>query len=140
MNLHENKPKEVNIVFVNQPLNPRGGGSNPLGPPRPLGLPGYFVLPMVNLGRPPLPPNRPHWPLNYPEYVKDSDLDAHVRVFKATIRVNNEIYDAKIVNLFNFTLRGIMFDWCNNYMGEFLDCIFAELQLAFYKRYKKVKK
>jgi hypothetical protein len=34
---------------------------------------------MVNLGRPPLPPNRPyHQPFNYLEYVKDFDLDAHV--------------------------------------------------------------
>jgi hypothetical protein len=44
---------------------------------------------MVNLGRPPLPPNRPYcWPFNYHEYVKDSDLDAHVRVFKVAIKAN----------------------------------------------------
>jgi hypothetical protein len=36
-------------------------------------------LPMVNPGRPPLPPNRPyHQPLNYHEYVEDSDLRIHV--------------------------------------------------------------
>jgi hypothetical protein len=40
-------------------------------------------LPMMNPRRPPLPPNKPyHWPLNYLEYVKDIDLDAHVKVFK----------------------------------------------------------
>jgi hypothetical protein len=138
VSLHEDKPKEVNIVFVSQPLNPRGGGSNPLGPSGPPKLPRYLVLPMVNLGKPPLPPNIPyHWPLNYFEYVKNSDLGVHVRVFKATIRVNNEIDDAKIINLFNFTLRNTMFDWCNNYMGEYPDCTFVELQLAFCKRYKK---
>jgi hypothetical protein len=50
---------------------------------------------MVNLGKPPLPPNKPyHWPLNNPKYVKDFDLDAHVRIFKATIKVNSEIDDA----------------------------------------------
>jgi hypothetical protein len=54
---------------------------------------------MVNLGRPPLPPNKPyHRPLNYLKYVNNSDLDAHVRVFKATIKVNSEINDANIVN------------------------------------------
>jgi hypothetical protein len=51
---------------------------------------------MVNPWRPPLPPNRPYcWPLNYLEYVKDFDPNVHVRVFKATIRRNGEIEDAK---------------------------------------------
>ncbi len=54
--------------------------------------------------------------------MKDYDLDVHVRVFKAAIRANGEIEDAKIVNLFSFTLRDIVFDWCNNYMGDYLDC------------------
>jgi hypothetical protein len=57
VNLHEDIPKEVNRIFANQSLHPRGGSSNPL---RPLTPPGYFKLPMVNLGKPPLPPNRPY--------------------------------------------------------------------------------
>jgi hypothetical protein len=40
--------------------------------------------------------------------------------------------------MFNFTLKDIVFDWCNNYMGDYLYCTFAELQLASCKRYKKV--
>ncbi len=49
---------------------------------------------MVNLGRQPLRPNRPyHWPFNYPKYVKDSDLDIHVRMFKVVIKANIEIDD-----------------------------------------------
>jgi hypothetical protein len=53
---------------------------------------------MVNLNRPPLPPNRPYrQPLNYPKYVKDSDLDIHVKIFKVTIRTNSETNDAKIL-------------------------------------------
>jgi hypothetical protein len=49
---------------------------------------------MVNLNIPPLPPNRPHCrPLNYFKYVKDSDLDAHVRVVKV-VRANGETEDA----------------------------------------------
>jgi hypothetical protein len=44
-------------------------------------------LQTMNRSRPPLPPNRPYrWPLNYPKYVKDSDLNVHVRMFKAMIR------------------------------------------------------
>jgi hypothetical protein len=42
--------------------------------------------------------------------VKDSNLDAHVRVFEAAIKANGEINDAKIVKLFSFTLRDIIFD------------------------------
>ncbi len=117
MSLHEDMPQEVNIIFVNQPPYQGGGGSNPQGqlePPRPLR---YFGLSMVHLGKPPLPPNRPYCrPLNYHEYVKDFDLDVHVKVFKVAIRVNSETNDAKIVNLFNFTFKDTMFDWCNNYL------------------------
>ncbi len=87
---------------------------------------------MMNLGRPPYPPNRPYRrPRNYLEYVKDVDLDAHVKVFKATIRANGETNDVEIVNLFSFTLRNIVFDWCNNYVGDYPYCTFVELQLAF---------
>jgi hypothetical protein len=83
---------------------------------------------MVNPGRPPLPPNRPyHRPFNYHEYVKDFDPNVHVRMLKATIRANSVTNDAKIVNMFSFTLRGIMSGWCNNYMGDYLNCTFAEL-------------
>jgi hypothetical protein len=104
VSLHEDMPRKVNKVFANQTSNPRGGGLNPPRPLRPLGPPGYFGLPMVNPCRPPLPPNRPYcWPLNYPKYVKDSDPDAHVRVFKIAIKTNNETHDAKIINLFSFT-------------------------------------
>ncbi len=46
---------------------------------------------MVNLGKPPLPPNRPYrQPLNYLEYVKDSDPNAHVKAFKVAIIANGE--------------------------------------------------
>jgi hypothetical protein len=44
-------PKKVNKVFASQPLDLRGGDLNRPGPL------GYFGLLMVNLSRPPLPPN-----------------------------------------------------------------------------------
>jgi len=100
--------REVNITFTNQPLNLRRGDLDPLRPLRPLGP---FGLPMVNISMPPLPPNIPYyWPLNYPKYVKDFDLDTHVKVLKVANRTNNETYDVKIVNMFNFTLKDIVFD------------------------------
>jgi hypothetical protein len=81
-------PREVDKIFVKQPIDPRGRGLDPpgpLGPSRPLG---YFGLPMMNLGRPPLPPNKPYCqPFNYPEYVKDYDSDVHVKGFK--IKLHN---------------------------------------------------
>jgi hypothetical protein len=94
---------------------------------------------MVNLGRPPLPPSKPyHWPLNYLKNVKNSNPNAHVKVFKATIKVNSETNDAKNVNLFRFTLKDIVSNWNNNYMGDYPNCTFVEFQLAFCKRYIKV--
>jgi len=61
---------------------------------------------MVNPSRPPLPPNRPYrQPLNYPDYVKDFDLDAYVRLFKVDIRANGETKDVKIVILFSLPLE-----------------------------------
>jgi hypothetical protein len=77
---------------------------------------------------PPLPPNKPyHRPFNYPKYVNNSNSDAHVRVFKAAIRGNNETNDANIVNLFNFTLKDTMSNWCNNYMGDYPNYNFVKL-------------
>jgi hypothetical protein len=75
---------------------------------------------MVHPVRPPLPLNKPYCrPFNYLEYVKDSDSNVHVRVFEAAIRTNSETNDAKIVNLFNFSLRDIVSTWCNNYLGDY---------------------
>jgi hypothetical protein len=42
--------------------------------------------------------------------VKDSNFDVHVRVFKVAIRANGETKNAKIVNMFSFTLRDIVSD------------------------------
>jgi hypothetical protein len=49
LSLHEDIPTIVNKVFVNKPLDLKGGNLDWPGPPR------YCGLPMVNLGRPPLP-------------------------------------------------------------------------------------
>ncbi len=46
----------------------------------------------------------PYQKLQYPTYVKDIDPDAHIRVFKKTIKVNGEIMEANITNLFGFIL------------------------------------
>jgi len=48
VSMHIEMPKEVDKIFVGQPLDPGGGGSRPLGPLR------YFGLPTVNPSKPPL--------------------------------------------------------------------------------------
>jgi hypothetical protein len=134
--MHIEMPREVERIFAKQPIDPKGGLKPQLGPPRPLG---YFGFPMVNSSRPPLPPNMPYCqPLNYTKYVKNSDLDVHVKVLKAAIRANGKIEYAKIVNMFSFTFRDIVFDWCNNYTGDYPNCTFAKLQLTFCKQFRTV--
>jgi hypothetical protein len=66
---------------------------------------------MTNPSRPPLSPNRHYCrPLNFPKYVKNSDPNVHVKVFKVAIKANGETKDAEIVNLLSFTFRHIVFD------------------------------
>jgi hypothetical protein len=126
--VHRKMPKELNKVFATQPSYPRGRGSRPLEPLRPPRPVGYFGLPMMNLGKPPLPPNKPYRrPLNYFEYVKNLNPNVHVKVFKTIIKANGETEDVKIVNMFSFTLKYTMYNWCNNYMGDYLECIFVEV-------------
>lgn len=59
--------------------------------------------------------------------MKDFDPNARVIIFKATIKVNGEIEDAKIVDLFSFTLRDNVSKWSNNCMGDYPNSIFVEL-------------
>jgi hypothetical protein len=65
--------------------------------------------------------------------VKDFNPNVHVRVFKATIRANGETKDVEIINIFSFTFKDIVSDWCNNYMGDYPNYTFAKLQLFCYK-------
>ncbi len=53
-----------------------------------------------------------------------------------TIKANGGTKDEKIVNMFNFTFRDIVYNWCYNYMGDYPNCIFAKLQLVFLKWFK----
>jgi hypothetical protein len=60
VDVHTKMPIKVDKIFVGQPLDPRGGGSNPPRAPRPPRPLRCFGLPMMNLGIPPLPPNMPY--------------------------------------------------------------------------------
>ncbi len=111
VNLHEDFRGKVNKDFARQPSDQGGGGSNSPRPSR------YFGLLMVHPSRPPLPPSRPyHWSLNYPKYVKDSNPDAHVKVFKASIKtivkqMMQKLLICKVLPLKILCLIGVIKNW-----------------------------
>jgi hypothetical protein len=45
-----------------------------------------------------------YWKLQYPTYVKGTDPNAHIKVFKKAIKANGEIVEVDIINLFSFIL------------------------------------
>ncbi len=46
----------------------------------------------------------PYRKLQYPTYVINDDLDAHIKVFKKAIKTNGEMVEVNIVNLFGFII------------------------------------
>jgi hypothetical protein len=75
-------------------------------------------------------------PLKYHEYKKDSNMDVHVKVFKATIKTNGETINEEITNMFNFKLKDNASNWCNNYMRNHPHYRFVDLEHTFCKHYK----
>jgi len=71
--------------------------------------------------------------VTYPTYVKDINLDAHIRVFKKAIKANGEIMEVDIINLFGFILRGNISEWGENYVQDHPNCTFKELEQTFHK-------
>jgi len=71
--------------------------------------------------------------LQYPTYVKDIDRDAHIKVFKKTIKVNGETMEANIRNLFGFILRDNILKWGENFVQDHPNYTFEELEQVFYK-------
>jgi len=77
--------------------------------------------------------------LQYPTYVKDTDLDVHIRVFKKAIKANGETMEANIINLFGFILKDNISGWGENYVQNHPNCTFQKLEQTFCKRFKMVK-
>jgi hypothetical protein len=67
--------------------------------------------------------------------VKDIDLDAHIRVFKKTIKVNGNTMEANITFLFGFILQKHIWKWGGNFVQHHPNYIFEELEQAFCKRF-----
>jgi hypothetical protein len=51
----------------------------------------------------------PYKKLQYPTYVKDTNPDAHIGVFKKAIKANGETMEVNIINLFGFNFRDNIF-------------------------------
>jgi hypothetical protein len=81
----------------------------------------------------------PYKKLQYPTYVKDTNPDAHIRVFKKAIKANGETMEANIINLFGFTFKNNIFEWGENYVQDHPNYIFEELEQAFCKRFRIMK-
>ncbi len=58
----------------------------------------------------------PYMKLQYPTYVKDTNLDAHIKMFKKAIKTNGETMEANIINLFRFIFKNNIFEWGENYV------------------------
>jgi hypothetical protein len=71
-------------------------------------IPPWYQPPVV---QPILKPTTklPYRKLQYPTYVKDIDLDAHIKVFKNAIKANGETMETNTINLFGFTLKDNIF-------------------------------
>jgi hypothetical protein len=54
--------------------------------------------------------------LKYPNFKKDVDLNAHVRIFDYIVKVNVETFKEYIINAFSYMLRGITLKCYHNYM------------------------
>jgi len=44
-------------------------------------------------------------PLKYPSYKKDVDLNAHIKMFNFTMKVNGKTFGEYIINAFRYMLR-----------------------------------
>jgi len=71
--------------------------------------------------------------------VKDTDPDAHIRVFKKIIRGIGETMEADIINLFGFSLQDNISEWGKNFVQDHINCTFEELEQGFCKCFQNVK-
>jgi hypothetical protein len=51
----------------------------------------------------------PYKKLQYPTNVKNTNPDAHIKIFKKAIKTNGETTEVDIINMFSFTFRDNIF-------------------------------
>jgi hypothetical protein len=76
--------------------------------------------------------------LNYPKYIKNSNPNAHVHVFKQAININNVTQEGTKIAYFQWTLWHMTLFGGDNFVNNHLDSTFGEFAQVFYRRYRKV--
>jgi len=63
---------------------------------------------------------------SYLDFKKDVDSYVHIKMFNFAMKANAKTSKEYIINAFSCTLRDT-WDWCHNYISNFLNCIFSKL-------------
>jgi hypothetical protein len=92
-----------------------------------------WYQPLVMQPIPKLTTKLPYKKLQYPTYVRDIDMDVHIRVFKKAIKIDGETVEVDIINLFGFTFKDNIYEWGENYVQDHLYYTFEELEQTFCK-------
>jgi hypothetical protein len=77
--------------------------------------------------------------LQYPTYVKDTNPDVHIKIFKKAIKVNGETMEVDIISLFGFILRDKIYEWRENYIQDHPNCTFDKLEQVVCKQFRTMK-
>jgi hypothetical protein len=88
--------------------------------------PHMFILscyPPLTLQHVPKPTTKlPFKKLQYLTYVKNTNLNVYIRVFKKDINANGENLEAGIINLVGFALKNSMYEWGGNFVQGHPNC------------------
>jgi hypothetical protein len=101
-------------------------------------IPPRYPQPIIQLVPKPIT-KLPYRKLQYPTYVKDTNLDVHIKVFKKAIKANGETMEVNIINLLGFTLQNNIIEWGENFIQNHPNYTFKELEQAFCKGFRIVK-
>jgi hypothetical protein len=104
------------------PFNPPIGSYGWLAPNPRMFIPPWYQPPVVQPMSEPAT-KLPYRELQHPTYVKDTSLDAHIKVFKSEKKTNGEIVESNIINLFGSTLRDNI-----NYVQDHPNYTFEKLE------------
>jgi hypothetical protein len=77
--------------------------------------------------------------LQYPTYVKNTNPNTHIIVFKKAIEASGETMEVDIIDLFDFILKDNISKWKENYVQYHPNCTFEKLEQTLCKQFKIVK-
>jgi hypothetical protein len=73
--------------------------------------------------------------LSYPIYVKDTNLDVHIQIFKKAIKTEDKKINEDIINLFGFMFKENISKHGENFVQNHHNHTFVKLEHAFCKKY-----